>query len=402
MPSPPYALVQMSINGGGQVTGARTGNAGDTIQLSGQSTIGWTSQRWEIFSYPSVGFGAPAGWLTDASGVYYSLAVTPPLITYPASGAWGKLMFRLRINEALTSDAATSTLSDESGCYRVLSPILLLEDIGAGELSQYDSLRSWVGAYKRTLDTIESTVSGRGTANLKRFTTLNNPVGLWNFDSSLLDSSGNGNTLSVDTGTLVYQDFVPGQSCVSFNGSTRLKVASGFVSGLALTGDMTVMFIWLLDNDPTATNNYFYSHANSGETLADNYLYSLTCTQSGGSTPPRNLTWLSEHGAGVDDSFATVAPLSYPSVHSINFFATTRTSNVIQHYCNGKVFGSPSSALTAPAGGTSGRLYIGGDPSSTFSHGLCYGLKICNSALSAAQIKAEYNATMGPAFGAIP
>jgi hypothetical protein len=159
MPSPPYALVQMSINGGGQVTGGQTGNAGNTIQLSGQSTVGWSSQRWEIFDYPISGFSAPAGWLTDASGVYYSLAVTPPLITYPASPVWGKLLFRLRINEAITSDQALAQLTDETGAFRVLSPTLGLEDIGAGETTQYDSFRSWIGAWKRMLAAFDTSGS---------------------------------------------------------------------------------------------------------------------------------------------------------------------------------------------------------------------------------------------------
>lgn len=160
MPTPPYAIAQMSINGGGQVTGARTGNAGDTIQLSGQSTVGWTSQRWEIYDYPLTGFPAPGSWSTDSSGVYYSLAVTPPLITYPASPVWGKLAFRLRVNEALTSDKASSQLTDETAMYRVLSPVHALEDIAAGETTQYDSLRSWIGAYKRALVALEAFVAG--------------------------------------------------------------------------------------------------------------------------------------------------------------------------------------------------------------------------------------------------
>ncbi len=118
----------------------------------------------------------------------------------------------------------------------------------------------------------------------------------------------------------------------------------------------------------------------------------------GGAASSRDrLQWTSESGAGVDADYVANSnttedlPAQFTPVH----LAVTRISNVVQFYLNGLPWGLPSSALTTPAGGTSGAFNVSSGSNRIF------GLKIIASGLTAAQIKAEYNRTMGVAFGAL-
>lgn len=162
MPTPPYAKILVSVNSGPQQSGGLSVVYGDAIQLSAQSTVGWTSQRWEIFDFP-VGFGLPSGWLVDSSGVYYSLAVTPSAFTVPASSAvWGKYLFRLRVNGALSNEQALQQLFDETTAIETVSPSAGLHDMGAGESVQYSAVKAWTFHHKINLRTLDGFVSGGG------------------------------------------------------------------------------------------------------------------------------------------------------------------------------------------------------------------------------------------------
>lgn len=163
MPTPPYAKVLTSISGDTAVGGPREPVAGSsTVQFSGESTVGWTQQRWELYAYP-VGFTAPAGWTLDgATQIIYSTAVTPPSFTLPAAATrWGKWMVRLLVNEGVSNSQAVATLKDETGCVSVYSPQGQI-DIAALETSQFDAFRAWVGAYQRNLRILEPLLGGGG------------------------------------------------------------------------------------------------------------------------------------------------------------------------------------------------------------------------------------------------
>src|SRR6266576_2933011 len=114
MPSPPYAKLLVSRNGGALTSGGLVVLFGDAIQLSGESTVGWQQQRWDIVYYP-VGYGLPSGWTFDSStGSFFSTAVVPPPFTLPPNTTWGRWMLRLRINDALTNSSALQQLTDSS------------------------------------------------------------------------------------------------------------------------------------------------------------------------------------------------------------------------------------------------------------------------------------------------
>lgn len=163
MPTPPYAKVLTSISGDTAVGGVRAPVAGSsTVQFSGESTVGWTQQRWELYAYP-VGFTAPAGWTLDGSTqIIYSTAVTPPSFTLPAAATrWGKWMVRLLVNEGVSNSQAVATLKDESAGVSVLSPKGQV-DTAALEAAQFDAFRGWVADYQRNLRIIEPQLGGGG------------------------------------------------------------------------------------------------------------------------------------------------------------------------------------------------------------------------------------------------
>ncbi len=156
MPTTPYAKLLVSVNGGATTSGGITVVAGDTIQLSAESTVGWTQQRYEIWSgmdlFPLT---VPAGWSTDGTtGVFfYSTSATPPSFTIPAG--WGKLLLRLRVNDG----ADNTTLCDDSTALQVLSPTGLY-DIAWGETSQFSTDEKWISAWREDLRLFEAVIGG--------------------------------------------------------------------------------------------------------------------------------------------------------------------------------------------------------------------------------------------------
>lgn len=224
-------------------------------------------------------------------------------------------------------------------------------------------------------------------ATIGRLDTTHSPLGLWHFNGDLADASGNARTLSVDAGAAVYSELWPGHKGIDLNGTCRLTNSH---SSFQLTGNCTVEMVCVLNGAPNA--NPVLICGASGETEATNVLYWLSF--SGAS---RLFSWLSESGAGVDAAFAlTAAALPAPGVPF--HFAVTRASNVIQAYVNGVAHGPASSALTTPTGGTSGALWVGGAVTTLCAPLLLSELKIIGSALSAPQVLAEAERTIGALY----
>src|SRR3954463_11736501 len=97
MTTAPYAKLRANIAGAGNLSGALVGAAGATCQLSQDPAGLGSSWLYEITDCPE-GFAQPAGWFTDVGGNYYYQGLTPPSFTLPALPLWGKLMFRLTVN----------------------------------------------------------------------------------------------------------------------------------------------------------------------------------------------------------------------------------------------------------------------------------------------------------------
>ncbi len=154
MPVNPSAALQASISGGANQTGGITAALSATVQLVPVSSVGWTSQRYEIYSYP-VGFATPAGWTLDGTtgAIYYATSSTPPIFTVTP---WGKYLFRLTVNGGLDGNGVASpALLDESCAVDVLSPNGL-HDLAWNETTQFSASQKWVAHQKANLRILDA------------------------------------------------------------------------------------------------------------------------------------------------------------------------------------------------------------------------------------------------------
>lgn len=169
MPTPPYAKLRASINGGAPSTGGLTASFGQSVALTAENTSGWYSALWQIYGYPP-GFSAPAGWSTDAQGVIFYQPTNPtsppPSFNLPASGAnnWGKFSLRLSVNgnplrlnaDGTPNAAFVSALTDEATMIELASPGAGMPGIAVNETTQYDALRLWVGDLMASLRKLDA------------------------------------------------------------------------------------------------------------------------------------------------------------------------------------------------------------------------------------------------------
>jgi hypothetical protein len=237
--------------------------------------------------------------------------------------------------------------------------------------------------------------------------TTHAPVGLWQLQNDLLDTSGNNFTLSTEllgvSGKEAYGPMYPNLFGIASHSSLNWKIYRNATdSALRLTGDMTIECFLLIHEDQIFSDNTnIIGHGDlSGSSSVNNYLYRISLTSTGAFN--KGVTWTQQSGSGVD---STYAPTDFKiTAGNLVHFAATRTSNVIQFYLNGLPAGAASTALTTPTGGTAGKLHVLSSSSSVSnkpSNATISSLKIIPTALSAAQIKAEYNRTFGKAFGII-
>lgn len=244
--------------------------------------------------------------------------------------------------------------------------------------------------------------------NLQPFDVAGAPAGVWNFQRTLADISGNGNDLALVEGNAAFADIVPGKSALYVLRDTRYQTADD-APELRLTGDMTALAIIQTDGTPDTDQTIVCRYGSSGETEVNNVLYTLGLEVSDfRPTIPRQLFYFSEHGAGLDDNRPSVGTDSLPPVHNVALIGFRRQSNVIRFYYNGLPFGTDPAAINTPTGGTSttARFMVGstsplgtGDPAA--NPFLIFGLKVYPRALNDAEVLSEYNRTLGPAFGTL-
>jgi hypothetical protein len=214
---------------------------------------------------------------------------------------------------------------------------------------------------------------------IKKLDTTHNPLVLLTYEGNTQDSSGNGYHL---TGTAVFRKVF--ENC------------TGLVSGALTRGvhdaalrdldDKTIQVILVMRTVPA--NAYVCSFAASGETEAANYTMGLRITNQDG------LYCFWENGAGLDVSYAVSTPL--PALGVPFHLAMRIRAGVVQFFLNGLPVGAPSAPLTLPTGGTVSQLLVN-NSGTGFPEQLC--LKINGEALTDAQIRAEYNRTLGEGFG---
>ncbi len=228
--------------------------------------------------------------------------------------------------------------------------------------------------------------------------TTHSPVGLWQLQGSLADTSGSGYTATVDAGTMLYAGIAPGLIGAKLDGTLRLALGGTGANALRITGAITIEMLVRL-TAPVTDNLPLFSYTagvdDSSSTF--NYLYDLRVRTS------RCPKWFHEFGTGSDASYE-LTDLALPAKRFFHLAATRDANNVVQFYVDGRAFGAPSSGLSAATGGSLSQLWLGGSggivPSFSTPCNVA-SLKIVPSALTAAQIQAEFNRTAGMFYGKI-
>lgn len=238
----------------------------------------------------------------------------------------------------------------------------------------------------RILDrrSVLSAGGGGGGGGISRFDLTHSPVALYHFNDNLNDSSGNG--FHFDSGTPTFQEIQPNLVGLGAHGGIIQKLGS--VPALAILGAITIECLGVV----TATGAFSVaSYAGSGETEATNILWQLDSVSG---IDLRNF-W--EFGPGNNSGTGSMFTVNHvlPRLHTPCLLGITRATNgVSRAFVNGVQFGATSTVLVMPTGGTSANLQIGAT-----SNLMIFGLKIIAAELTPAQMAAEYNRTLGAAFG---
>ncbi len=215
---------------------------------------------------------------------------------------------------------------------------------------------------------------------------IDSTVGLWQFQESLSDQSGNDFHFTLTAGNTRYVELLPGLSALKVFTSNKYRhAATG--TALAIPGDVTISMLISLDSYASGS---ILSYDSAGEAQANNILYGID-------VPVDTVRWIHESGAGVDRVYS---PDRIPALFTICHFSARRQSNIIQFFINGLPFGAASSALTQADGGGSSRLYLGYEASAAASYSIA-SLRIDAEAISDEDIALMYNHTLGHVYGDI-
>lgn len=233
--------------------------------------------------------------------------------------------------------------------------------------------------------------SGSAISAIVPHDTTFSPIGLWQLSGSLTDT-GSGATALTANSVTQYAELWPALKGWDGLGGNGFHSTAVSPAALALTGDMTIeAFVRSPDNlrGLGSKRSIICFDTNAGGSSVSNILYSIGISTGG--FPE----WIQQHGSNVSDTYTLTTDI-FPS--GLFHLAVTRTSDVIQMYVNGVPLGAASGTLTTATGGSGSSFRFGTQGGAPLAVALA-SLKVIGSALTAAQVKAEYNRTFGPVFG---
>jgi len=222
------------------------------------------------------------------------------------------------------------------------------------------------------------------------------PVGIFEFQGSMSDASGNGNNLTVANGTERYAPIGGGPlQGFEFRDDTMIETGTS-ATELQITGDITIACLvkWIRYGPGISQNDaVMLGHGESGESEAVNIIYGVRYTgvASGG------LEWLHETGSGSNQQYSMVTEVpAYKLFHFVARRDADAGGDTIEFFLDGVQAGPAGTGLTTATGGTSGRFYVGGEVNgSLYSRMVVASLNIYDAALTDAQIADLYRMTMG-------
>ena len=283
----------------------------------------------------------------------------------------------------------SATANDNVGVAGVQFKVDTTTNIGAEDTTTPYSV-SWastgVSNGTHTLTAVARDAAGNTTTSAPVTVTVNNtgPAGLvaaYGFEAgsgtSVLDSSGNGNTGTAANTT--WSTAGKFGKALSFNG-TNAWVTVPDSNSLDLTTGMTLE-AWL---NPTTSTGWLDAF---GKETTDDVVYAIYSSQ-----PANHPTGYIRKG-GVFSEASALSPLT---LNSWTHVATTYDGATLRFYVNGIQTGS--SAATGAIDTSSGVLRIGGNSIfGEYFNGLIDEVRIYNRALTAAQITTDMNTAVAPA-----
>jgi hypothetical protein len=234
---------------------------------------------------------------------------------------------------------------------------------------------------------------------------------VWTYQFPDLDDKGpNGIDLELGGGTVFETEMVPGSPCLYFNDDGgHLQSVDATPTAAQRADNIALLSVIMFDQPPN--NLSIVSIGAAGELQDENVLYRHRFPTI---NPPRNQETFWEFDTGDNVNAATtVAGSLIPSLASVHvpmFVATVRSiiagQAFVQHYLEGSLFGPLLGPFTPPNGGSSGRLFIGGDQGvGAASRYLHLGSMLMASAtyeFTATDIMRERNRVMGRFYGELP
>ncbi len=220
-----------------------------------------------------------------------------------------------------------------------------------------------------------------------------NPVGFWPLNGDLLDQSGNGFDLTVETGIEQYAYYNGLAGGFLFNGATSIfhNVAG---TALQIAGDITVeMLVEYLDAPSGIAPNLNIkqlSYAGPTAAQADNALYDWNT----GGFVAGSLGYLSFAEFGGGNNIVYTSDDGPPQ--RLHHAVMRRDGDVISWHVNSRLLRFASGVLTTPDGGGNSVLRIGANVGpSGFLTALVGSVKIIDRALTDAEIAEEYGRCLG-------
>lgn len=220
------------------------------------------------------------------------------------------------------------------------------------------------------------------------------PTALYQFDgtaSKYTDRTGNGHNVTLVAGTEVQPSW---KGIVGSAFETAYLQSAAGIGALQSLGAITIevqLMPYRLDN---SSRNVFVWFGEAGALEADNILYSVHCTASGSSLLPnasRMLECRQEKDAGQLRS--AIFANSSIIVWDRKLITYTREADGVtwKLYINGQLIDTQVLA-DAPTGGTTSRLFIGGD-GSFFAKAIMHSVRITvGTTYDAAQVLEAYEA----------
>lgn len=244
------------------------------------------------------------------------------------------------------------------------------------------------------------------TASAWKLTSNYSPIGLWQFNETLDDTSGlQQPPFSINRGSVKYTDINPGVKALVCGGPTGLVLRlphTGVASLLRTPGDISVQMIVQQTSETlsdAAGSSPLLGYRGRLRTVtgndADNSLWGIF------QGPDGVQDWYTEAVGGAGFSAFVLSPRVPPPGVRTLLLGARRAAGVVQHFLDGKPLGSVASGAT-PGGGSSGVFWLGGQTAANESAApqmVISSLKICNNAMSDAQFLDDYNASLGQVYG---